>query len=226
MIHRSPYGQGKNTAQGLSYWVGLFYLCWLGLLLNVSIALMPVTAFILGTWQVKRLGWKSELIAKLEDQIVRPPLPLPPHIDPEAISEFDFRRIYTTGHYRHDQEMLIGPRIREGENGYIVVTPLEREGDAGSILVNRGWISKKLQDQAKRPEGLPKGEVTVEGLLRQPFKKNMFTPDNKPEAGEFYFPDVKQMADWAGCEPVWVEETTGMFPLGLIYGIVAKSDLS
>lgn len=176
-------------------------------------ALIPITAFALGSWQVVRLGWKTDLIAKFEDRLVRTPLPLPPHIDPSAIKDFDYRRVHATGHFRHDQEMLIGPRIHDGNNGYLVVTPLEREGKGTTVLVNRGWIPKKLKRQAERTEGLPTGEVSVEGLLREPWKKNMFTPDNKPEQGEFYFPDVHQMANVTGSQPVWVEETMGPFPL-------------
>jgi surfeit locus 1 family protein len=117
-----------------------------------------------------------------------------------------------TGRFRHDQEMLVGPRMREGEQGYIVVTPLERDGDEGAkVLVNRGWISKANMEQSKRRAGLPTGEVRVEGMLRKPWKKNMFTPDNRPETGEFYFPDVKQMAELTGSQAVWVEETMGGF---------------
>ena len=172
-------------------------------------ALIPITAFALGTWQVSRLGWKTELIARFEDRLIRPPLPLPPQIDPTAVNDFDYRRVYATGHLRHDREMLIGPRMHNGHNGFLVVTPLERDGDGTTVLVNRGWISKSLRRQADREEGLPNGEVMVEGLLREPWKKNYFTPTNKPELGEFYFPDVEQMAKVAGSQPIWIEETMG-----------------
>jgi surfeit locus 1 family protein len=176
----------------------------------IVLAAIPVTAFFLGSWQVQRLKWKTQLIAECEDRIVRPPLPLPGRVDPEAIADFDYRRVYVTGRYRHDKEMLIGPRMRDGEQGYMVVTPLERDGDPGAtVLVNRGWISKKLADQSSRPESLPKGEVRVEGMLRQPWKKNMFTPENRPDKGEFYFPDVVQMAALTGSQAVWVEHTMG-----------------
>lgn len=106
--------------------------------------------------------------------------------------------------------MLIGPRIHDDKDGYLVVTPLERDGDGTTVLVNRGWIQKKFKKQKDRPDGLPTGEVTVEGLLREPWKKNMFTPDNSPQTKEFYFPDVKQMAELVGSQAVWVEETMGM----------------
>ncbi|KAJ9665927.1 surf-like protein [Coniosporium apollinis] len=173
-------------------------------------ALIPITAFALGTWQVQRLSWKTDLIARFEDRLVRPPLPLPPRIDPDAIHEFDYRRVTARGKFRHDQEMLVGPRLHDGNNGYLVVTPLERE-DGSKILVNRGWIAKDMRDKSARrskdPKALPEGEVTVEGLLREPWKKNMFTPENRPDKGEFYFPDVEEMARLAGAVPVWVEET-------------------
>jgi surfeit locus 1 family protein len=191
---------------------------------NICAAIIPITAFILGSWQVQRLGWKTELIAKFEDRLVRDPLPLPPTIDPSAVHEFDYRRVTATGRFRHDQEMLIGPRMRDGTDGYMVITPLERE-DATTILINRGWIDKKHRDQRTRPDGLPKGEVTVEGLLREPWKKNMFTPDNQPERGLFYFPDVKQMAELTGSQPVWVEATMGMHNLRFILAISSSSSL-
>lgn len=173
-------------------------------------ALIPITAFALGTWQVFRLGWKTEMIAKCEDRLVRDPLPLPPRIDPAAIKDFDYRRVYTTGHLRHDQEMLIGPRIHNGNNGYLVVTPLKRDNEGSTVLVNRGWIPKKFIRQVDRKDGLPMGQVTVEGLLREPWKKNLFTPANHPELGEFYFPDVQQMAKLTGSDAVWIEETMGI----------------
>ncbi|KAK2743404.1 surf-like protein [Myotisia sp. PD_48] len=172
----------------------------------IILALIPITAFALGTWQVQRLDWKSKLLAKLEDRLIKPPLPLPPALDPDAVPDFDYRRVQATGRLRHDQEMLIGPRTHEGKDGYLVVTPLEREG-ASTVLVNRGWIPRQLANHASRKEGLPEGEITVEGLLRMPWKKNMFTPDNKPEEGKFYFPDVKQMAELTGSQPIWIEET-------------------
>ncbi|RYC54661.1 hypothetical protein CHU98_g11544, partial [Xylaria longipes] len=86
---------------------------------------------------------------------------------------------------------------------------VDGDGSRGTttVLVNRGWVAKKLRRQRDRAEGLPTGEVVVEGMLREPWKKNMFTPENRPDKGEFYFPDVKQMAELTGSQAVWIEQT-------------------
>ncbi|PWY79433.1 COX1 assembly protein Shy1 [Aspergillus sclerotioniger CBS 115572] len=174
----------------------------------IILALIPIISFALGTWQIQRLEWKTDLIAKYEDRLVKPPLPLPPKIDPSVVPEFDYRRVTATGTFRHDQEMLVGPRMREGQDGFFVVTPLERGEGESTVLVNRGWISRKMKDQKDRGVGAVDGkEVVVEGLLREPWKKNMFTPENKPEEGKFYFPDIEQMAELTGSQAVWIEET-------------------
>lgn len=177
------------------------------------LATIPITSFFLGCWQVQRLGWKSDLIARFEDRLVRDPLPLPPQVDPDAVKDFDYRRVYARGKWRHDQEMLIGPRVHDGEDGYLVITPLERSEEFPNtsrnttILVNRGWIPKDKAAQSSRPDSLPAGEVISEGLLREPWKKNLFTPDNNPDEGKWYFPDVHQMAAFVDSQPVWIEET-------------------
>jgi surfeit locus 1 family protein len=178
----------------------------------IILAIIPITAFLLGCWQVQRLGWKTELVARFEDRLTFPPLELPLRIDESMLDAFDYRRVYARGKLRHDQEMLIGPRILDGEEGYTVVTPLERTDERGGvhkILCCRGWIKKDTAPQwfRKANGGLPEGEVFVEGLLRIPPKGNMFTPKNEPEKGKWFFPSVGEMAEYTGSQRVWVEET-------------------
>lgn len=205
----------------------------------IILALIPITAFALGTWQVFRLRWKTDLLAKCEDRLVRVPLPLNPQNVADAVahsrgesseglegggaSDFDYRRIVAVGTFRHDQEMLVGPRVREGVAGYFVVTPLEivdarqpgsETETKTTILVNRGWISREQRSQRARLRvagALPRGLVRVEGMLRAPWKRNFFTPENRPDKSEFYFPDVEGMAKLTGSLPVWVEATMGEF---------------
>ncbi|KAI5284801.1 surf-like protein [Ascosphaera acerosa] len=181
---------------GRKHGIGLYFL-----------ALVPITAFCLGTWQIQRLDWKTKLIAKFEDRLLKPPLPLPPVVDAAAVPDFDFRRVTATGRFRHDQEILVGPRMHEGKEGYLVVTPLERGAGQSTVLVSRGWIAREKKAQAARADGLPLGEVTVEGLLREPPKGNMFTPANFPDEGKWFFMDIAAMAAHTGAQPIFVEES-------------------
>ncbi|KAH7333452.1 COX1 assembly protein-like protein Shy1 [Rhexocercosporidium sp. MPI-PUGE-AT-0058] len=136
----------------------------------IILALIPITAFALGTWQVQRLDWKSKLIAKFEDRLVRDPLPLP---------QQDIRH----GIFRHDQEMLIGPRMHDGTDGYLVITPLERRGRGYGAGESRMDL-EEIEEAGEAAGWVAEGVVTVEGLLREPWKKNMFTPENRPEKGK------------------------------------------
>ncbi len=107
--------------------------------------------------------------------------------------------------------MLLGPRLHDGTDGFFVITPLQRE-NGDTVLVNRGWIAKAMAPRQMRAdsEALPTGTVTVLGLLREPWKRNWFTPLNKPAEGKWYFPDVEEMAASVGAVPVWVEEVMQM----------------
>ena len=44
---------------------------------TLGLALVPLTCFMLGTWQVKRLKWKSSLINEINHKIHQEPVPLP-----------------------------------------------------------------------------------------------------------------------------------------------------
>ncbi|KAK9472595.1 SURF1 family-domain-containing protein [Dipodascopsis tothii] len=166
---------------------------------------MPVISLGLGLWQIQRLKWKTDLIAEYESRLVLPPLPMPPLVNPDVVKDFQYRRVTATGKFRHDLEMLIGPRSLEGEDGYQVVTPLERE-NGSTLLVNRGWIAKKVAEKTKRIEGLPLDEVTVEGILRIPAGRHTFSPDNEVDKGLFFYVDLDQMAAKSGAQPVMIEQ--------------------
>ena len=84
---------------------------------------------------------------------------------------------------------------------------LAEKGQNTTVLVNRGWISKDKASQSTRPDSLQTGEVVIEGLLREPWKKNSFTPVNSPEKNLWHFPDVHEMASHVGSQAIWIEET-------------------
>ncbi|CAO3607535.1 unnamed protein product [Cunninghamella echinulata] len=136
------------------------------------------------------------------------PIPLPRRINVDNLDEYEYRRVKVKGTFRHDQEMLVGPRTRgDGVVGYFLVTPLKRE-DGSNILIKRGWVSLDKKDQANRPESLIEGPVEIEGLLRVTEKPNSFTPDNKPEDNQWYWIDLDTMAELTYAQSLMVESVS------------------
>src|SRR5262245_32122686 len=75
----------------------------------------------LGTWQVQRLQWKTQLIAAAEARFAGTPIPLPAALaDPRAS---DFRAATATGRYRHDLAFAMGAIAQDGALGAMLVTP-------------------------------------------------------------------------------------------------------
>ncbi|KZT74999.1 mitochondrial protein required for respiration [Daedalea quercina L-15889] len=174
----------------------------------VLVGIIPIFTFALGTWQVKRLKWKVALIDELEEKLHREPMTLPKRVNLSAIPDFAYRKVMFKGRWDPEHAVLLGPRVRNGTNGYHLVVPLVRE-NGSTVLVDRGFVTKELADSCKKH--LESGEVQVLGMLRTSHVRNTFTPDNHPEKGEWYWADVDAMAEHAGGEkagvqPVYIEE--------------------
>lgn len=132
-----------------------------------------------------------------------------------ALPDFSYQKVSLRGRWDHAKTILVGPRVRDGANGYNVITPLVRD-NGSTILVDRGFVSEEHASVDKLKELPSDTEVEVLGMLRMSGKRNRFTPDNHPEKGEWYWVDVNAMADYAGGEsagvqPVFVEEIFGMY---------------
>ncbi|KAF8516116.1 glycosyl hydrolase family 85-domain-containing protein [Hysterangium stoloniferum] len=171
------------------------------------IGFIPIFTFGLGTWQIRRRRWKLDLIEQLNDQISREPLELPSFVNLDILSEFDFRKFFAQGEWDHSRAILVGPKSKDGVHGYQVVTPLVRTGGT-TIMVDRGFISKDFVSEYRlRGAYQPTGTVRILGMLRSQLEsKNAFTPENKPEKGEWYWFDFERMKDWMGGEEQGVQK--------------------
>lgn len=173
---------------------------------------MPVISFCLGCWQVKRLYWKLELIAKCEHLLAQPPLEeLPPNIDPAVIPEFEYRRFKIKGTFDYSQEMFLGPRIRNGELGYLVIVPFHRSNGGKPILIERGWILKEKVVIDTRTNGylahlaLPQGEVEIQAIFRVMPSKSSLHFEHEEGSRLFHVPDVLAMAQQSASLPVYAQ---------------------
>ncbi len=173
----------------------------------------------LGTWQVQRLGWKTDLIDRMEARLSAPAVPLPRDITAANIDEWEFTRVHLTGVFRHELEMIVLSRPRQGEAGSRVVTPFETEGGR-LVLVDRGWVPVGAEDPARRADGQIEGPMKVEGLLRGKPQTNLFTPDNQPDRDVWYWIDAEAMSARAAIapQPFYIEAGPAPNPGGLPIG--------
>jgi surfeit locus 1 family protein len=166
----------------------------------------------LGTWQVKRLAWKTALLTQMATQMQRTAVPLPETLD--APAAWEYRRVTLAGHFLYDHEFLIKPRTLDGVNGYHMLVPFQRLS-GGVVMVNRGWISDALMPKASRPQGIQQ----IEGIV-QLAHPGTFTPPNAPEKNDWYWSDIKAMAAAAQLKnvaPVIVNiavREPGVYPAG------------
>ena len=134
------------------------------LLSDFAVALAVLILAALGTWQVQRLHWKEELIAERTARYAAPP-----------ISSWDeaseFRRARFEGHYLPGKTAAIGLQGR-------VVTAFAL-ADGSVVFV----------DSIGHPQG-----TIAEGHLRPSEQGGAFTPDNRPEKGEWFTADIPALA--------------------------------
>ncbi len=202
---------------------------WLLAVLGLAALLVLVG---LGTWQVERLRWKEDLIARIGARISSPPRPL---AEIEALygstGDVDYMPVNATGVFHHDGERHF-LATHKGQSGFFVYTPLEL-ADGRIVFVNRGFVPYDLKAPSKRPRGQLPGEVSVTGLARNalPQKPSWLVPDNDPAKNVFYWKDRDAMARSANLRaatqivPVFIDADATPNPGGYPVGGVTLIDL-
>jgi surfeit locus 1 family protein len=168
-------------------------------LLPVAIATAAALAILvaLGSWQLSRLVWKEDLVARVAERMAADPAPAPPRAEWSGLdlSRWAYRRVSATGTFDHAREAAVYVNLPDPKGGpfkgpgYFIMTPLMLKDGAGVVLVNRGFVPEARRDPAARPAGQTPGEVTVVGPLREPEGRNTFTPDDNPAKKLFFSRD-------------------------------------
>lgn len=176
--------------------------------LPAACALLLIVLFAgLGTWQVYRLQWKLDLIARVNARVHAAPAPVPPRARWAGITPAsdEYRRITLRGTYLYDLTTPVQALTEEG-SGYWLLTPM-CTADGTIVIVNRGFIPAELGARTRytpqRAAGDPceanRGAVAdVTGLLRTSEHGGAFTRTNDPAAGRWYTRDVAAIAATRG----------------------------
>ncbi len=160
-----------------------------------------VALLLLSYWQMERLQWKTDIIARLNIEYQKSPKENLFNFD--DLSSFEDLKLplrfgQVLGHFEYDKEILVGPKPYKGEIGYQVITPLKLNNN-GFILVNRGWVEESKKEAIKANQ--PQDYITVTGIFRRP-DWNSFTPDNSPSNNVWTKLDIKQIAKVKKITPI------------------------
>jgi surfeit locus 1 family protein len=149
-----------------------------------ALTLALILGFVaLGVWQVQRLGWKNDLIARVEAKLAAAPV-----APPRTVTAGDeYTRVVLTGRYLPGRDTYV-QAVTDLGGGYWVLTPMDTA--QGRVLVNRGFV---LTDRRGRTPP-PAAPVRVDGLLRLSEPGGGFLRGNDPVAGRWYSRDVGAIA--------------------------------
>lgn len=156
----------------------------------------------LGVWQVERLSWKRDLIARVDQRVHAEPSPAPTRTEWSQVNRpnDEYRRVTATGTLLNDRETLVYASTALGP-GYWVITPLAR-ADGTSILINRGFVPTERRDPVARPDGQISGPVSITGLLRLTEPKGTLIKSNDPANDRWYSRDTAAIAQRRGIADV------------------------
>jgi surfeit locus 1 family protein len=171
----------RHSVAGLAIFCGL-----MALLIGALLAL--------GGWQVQRLSWKRELIARVDQRVHATPSPAPTRAEWSGVNRpnDEYRRVTARGTLQNDRETLVYASTALGP-GYWVITPLAL-ADGTSILINRGFVPTDKRNPISRPEGQVSGPVSITGLLRLTEPKGTLIKSNDPANDRWYSRDIAAIA--------------------------------
>ncbi|WP_422015485.1 SURF1 family protein [Roseateles sp.] len=175
--------------------------------LIVTAALASLGFLALAAWQVQRLGWKQDLMARIDAQVRADPVPLPLPAAWAAVGKADeYRRVRLKGRFE-PREALVQATTELG-GGHWVLAPL-RLDDGSAILVNRGFVPP--EQRAPERHAAPTGLVELVGLLRLTETGGGPLRQNVPGEGRWYSRDVAgiaaQLALTGPVAPFFVDES-------------------
>ena len=153
----------------------------------------------LGTWQLRRLAWKTEIIQTIEARTGIAPLPPEawPNLKCRTVQEVglelscEYMKMTLRGTWDHARERHVFISVPMQPNGiggpgYWVFTPLKFADGRTEITVNRGFIPAAAKDPARRAASQPAGKAEVTGLLRSAEPRARFSGRNDEARNIWY----------------------------------------
>ena len=162
------------------------------------------TLVYLGTWQVQRLAWKTDLIERLQNRVHQSAIPLQTTLDQfRKNGDVEYQPISLRGRFLHDTEKHLYALDNKGRPGWHIYTLMELAGndciDCANpkryIFVNRGFVPYVLKNRDNRVESPSPSQIDLVGLIRLTRKNKSFMEvENQPLKNEWFWLSLKEMS--------------------------------
>lgn len=152
-----------------------------------------------------------------------------------STEEREFSCLKVRGQFRHEDEVLVGPRgpppaaisatgpnsgrsaggMSSSPQGFYVITPMVRAHNMGTVLINRGWVPRQYVQQ-NAAWNRPRGVVEIIGVpIKTEIPRFMSPPHDSKEPRQLLWFDriaIERVTRTAGLAPLLLKETATTSP--------------
>ena len=147
-----------------------------------------VSLVYLGSWQLHRLEWKTELLNSIKDGQNEDYIEYPFDI---KNNDFSYKKSFISGKIDQSKELHFFNINSYGQSGYNIIVPLLTEGR--TVYVDLGWTNFTDINSKEFMFRSLNGELDFKGILIYSKKRRLFSPKPDTIKNNWYLMNIKEM---------------------------------
>ena len=147
-----------------------------------------VSLVYLGSWQLHRLEWKTELLNSIKDGQTEGYIEYPYDI---KNNDFSYKKSFISGKIDQSKELHFFNINSYGQSGYNIIVPLLTKGR--TVYIDLGWTNFTDINSKEFMFRSLNGELDFKGILIYSKKRRLFSPKPDTIKNSWYLMNIKEM---------------------------------
>ena len=147
-----------------------------------------VSLVYLGSWQLHRLEWKTELLNSIKDGQTEDYIEYPFDI---KNNDFSYKKSSISGKIDHSKELHFFNINSYGQSGYNIIVPLLTKGR--TVYIDLGWTNFTDINSKEFMFRSLNGELDFKGILIYSKERRLFSPKPDTIKNNWYLMNIKEM---------------------------------
>ena len=147
-----------------------------------------VSLVYLGSWQLHRLEWKTELLNSIKDGQTEGYIEYPYDI---KNNDFSYKKSFISGKIDQSKELHFFNINSYGQSGYNIIVPLLTEGR--TAYVDLGWTNFTDINSKEFMFRSLTGELDFKGILIYSKERRLFSPQPDTIKNSWYLMNIEEM---------------------------------